>query len=62
MRRDLAANELAAHILSVYVGFMTAVIVEDVPRERAIQSGWRFILDGARGSGAAGEKESSGAT
>lgn len=62
MRRDLSAKELAAHILSVYVGFMTAVIVDDTPGELAVQSGWRFILDGARGSSAVGDSRSSGAT
>jgi AcrR family transcriptional regulator len=62
MRRDLSAKELAAHILSVYVGFMTAVIVDEIPGKLAIQSGWRFILDGARGPGAVGESESPRAT
>jgi AcrR family transcriptional regulator len=60
LRRDLAAKELAYHILAVYVGFMTAVIVDGIPSDRALQSGWRFILEGARGSGTAEEGNSTG--
>jgi AcrR family transcriptional regulator len=62
LRRDLSAKELAYHILSVHTGFMAAVILNEIPSDQALRSGWPFILEGARGSGAAGEGKTPGAT
>ena len=62
MRRDLSAKELAYHILSVHLGFMAAVILTEIPSDQALRSGWPFILNGARGSGAVGASKTPGAT
>ncbi len=62
LRHDLSAKELAYHILSVHTGFMAAVVLNEIPSDQALRSGWPFILEGARGSGAAGEGKTPGAT
>ena len=56
----ISAKELAYHILSVYTGFVATVILSGIPPDQALQSGWRFILEGARGSSAEEQGNSTG--
>jgi AcrR family transcriptional regulator len=49
IRGDLAANQIAFHILSLYHGAVLAVVSGVGPAEAMLRSAWPFILDGVHG-------------
>lgn len=49
IRRDLAARELALHILFLYQGVVLAIITGIGTPDVLLRSAWQFILEGVKG-------------
>jgi AcrR family transcriptional regulator len=51
IRQDMAAENLASLVLSVYWGLILAIISQEGEAKSLLHSAWQFILGGVRGDG-----------